>query len=67
MQQISLPQPGDNVPAYKNLHYSAGPADDKITEISTNTSYHPNISEQVNPFLKQDFNWEYFSNELEFE
>lgn len=65
MQHISLPQPGDNAPAYKNLHYPAG--DDKISEISPNTSFHPNISEQTNPFLRQDLNWEYFSNELEFE
>lgn len=67
MQQISLPQPNDNVQEYKNLLYSVSSADGKISEISTNTPFHPNISDQTNPFLKQDFNWEYFSNELEFE
>ncbi|MEJ7677249.1 MAG: hypothetical protein WKG06_05125 [Segetibacter sp.] len=67
MQQIFLPQPTDNAPGYKRFLYSEGREDDKISDISPNTSYRTNISDSANSFFSRDFNWEYFSNELEFE
>ncbi len=67
MQQIPLPQQNENVPPYKNFLCSSGIDDNKISEISPNSIYHTNISDSANSFLRCDFNWEYFSNELEFE
>lgn len=67
MQQIPLPQPIENAPAYNNFVYSIVSEDDKISENSPNPSYRTNISDLANSFFKSDFSWEYFSNELEFE
>jgi len=66
MQQNNLPLLNNNSPTHKNF-LSQVNLDNKVNCISPDTSYHANISDSANSFFKSDFNWEYFSNELEFE
>ncbi len=67
MQQNQLPLTNNNLPLYTNFLYSIGLEERKNDIISPNTSYHTDISDSANSFFERVFNWEYFSNELEFE
>lgn len=57
----------DNASIHNNFVYSLLLGDKEKTRVTPNTSYHTTASEQANSFFRRDYNWEYFSNELEFE
>jgi len=65
MQQVPLSIPVHNL-SYNNFIFSANSEDKALSEASPNTSY-PDITNSAETFFMRHFNWEYFSNELEFE
>ncbi len=67
MQHFPLSSTINNPPLYNNFNYTASSDENRFIEVSPNTSYQTDRSGSTNLFVRCDFNWEYFSNELEFE
>lgn len=67
MQQITSTLPTEQLPLYTDYLHSQSQENKRIQDPLQVTSYQLNISDTSNSFFKQDFSWEYFSNELEFE
>lgn len=67
MQPISLSLPNEQLPLYKDFLPSITEENKSKYPPLQKTSYQLNLSNSANSFFKQDFSWEYFSNELEFE
>lgn len=67
MQQFPLPTPATNLPSYNSFLYTGGLENNITNDGSSNTLYQTKTSDHADAFFRSDFNWEYFSNELEFE
>jgi hypothetical protein len=66
MQHFPLSTAINNLPSYRNFIYTGG-SEDMSNESLPNALFQQNMSDSADLFFRRDFNWEYFSNELEFE
>ena len=67
MQHNSSPFAISNLSPHTNYPFSVS-SDDKRKDILSPKSYSfTDLQKASNSFFVRDFNWEYFSNELEFE
>ena len=67
MEHNNIPQVNNNLPVYKNFIYSVKQDESTDNNSLKSMAHHTDISESANSFFRRDFNWEYFSNELEYE